>query len=145
MSDMSSDTLREITIERVSAARFRATTRSGATMDFGNGEGLLSPIDLFLTAIAGCGALDVEAMTRRQADPVSFTVTASGDKIRDENGNRLVNLNLSFDVTFPAGEGGDAARIRLPDAVAKSHDRLCTVSRTVEVGSPVATEIVTRG
>jgi putative redox protein len=36
---------------------------------------------------------------------------------------------------------GDAARAVLPDAVKKSHDRLCTVSRTVELGTPIATRI----
>jgi hypothetical protein len=29
----------------------------------------------------------------------------------------------------------------LPDVVAKSHDRLCTVGRTVEVGTPITTRI----
>ena len=29
----------------------------------------------------------------------------------------------------------------LPDAVKKSHDRLCTVSRTVELGTPIEDRI----
>jgi putative redox protein len=29
----------------------------------------------------------------------------------------------------------------LPDAVRKSHDRLCTVGRTVELPSPITTHI----
>jgi len=29
----------------------------------------------------------------------------------------------------------------LPDAVKKSHDRLCTVGRTVETGTPITTKI----
>jgi putative redox protein len=37
------------------------------------------------------------------------------------------------------GAHGDAARAILPDVVKKSHDRLCTVSRTIEVGTPVTT------
>jgi hypothetical protein len=42
---------------------------------------------------------------------------------------------------FPAGEDGDQARAILPDAVSKSHDRLCTVGRTVEIGTPITTLI----
>ena len=42
---------------------------------------------------------------------------------------------------FPAGAGGDAARDLLPGAVRRSHDSLCTVSRTVELGTPVANVI----
>ena len=50
-------------------------------------------------------------------------------------------------IAFPAGpetpcghadgEGVEAARARLPEAVRLSHDRLCTVSNTVRRGTPV--------
>jgi uncharacterized OsmC-like protein len=42
---------------------------------------------------------------------------------------------------LPAGEHGDAARGVLPGVVKKSHDRLCTVGRTIEIGTPIATRI----
>jgi putative redox protein len=48
---------------------------------------------------------------------------------------------VTFRIAFPAGEQGDKARELLPDAVRKSHDRLCTVSRTVELGTPVTPRI----
>jgi putative redox protein len=48
---------------------------------------------------------------------------------------------VTFRVAFPAGEAGDAARAVLPDIVRQSHDRLCTVSRTIELGTPVSTRI----
>ena len=70
-------------------------------------------------------------------------VQVDGDKVRDEGGNRMEELSVTFRVRFPQGEGGDAARALLPDAVQRSHDRLCTVSRTVELGTPVATLIET--
>ena len=41
-------------------------------------------------------------------------------------------------MTFPEGAEGDAARAALPRSLQQSHDRLCTVSRTVELGTPVA-------
>jgi uncharacterized OsmC-like protein len=41
-------------------------------------------------------------------------------------------------VTFPEGEAGDAARAILPRIVQTSHDRTCTVSRTIEAGTPVS-------
>jgi uncharacterized OsmC-like protein len=44
-------------------------------------------------------------------------------------------------VSFPEGDGGDAARELLPGAVRRSHDSLCTVSKTVELGTPVKSEI----
>ena len=48
---------------------------------------------------------------------------------------------VTFRIRFPGGEDGDKARALLPDAVRKSHDRLCTVSRTVELGTPIADRI----
>jgi hypothetical protein len=48
---------------------------------------------------------------------------------------------VTFRIRFPDGEQGDKARTLLPDAIKKSHDRLCTVSRTVELGTPIANRI----
>jgi uncharacterized OsmC-like protein len=74
-------------------------------------------------------------------EPVTFNVTVRGDKIGDEEGNRMENLAVTFHVEFPEGPEGDRARAILPRAVKLSHDRLCTVSRTVERGTPVKSTI----
>jgi len=44
-------------------------------------------------------------------------------------------------VAFPDGGPGDRARDILPRAVKASHDRLCTVSRTIEAGTPVTVAV----
>jgi len=135
---MSEDTLRSVSLRRTGPGRFVATNKHGVALALGSGgEEAFTPIELLLAAIAGCTALDVEALTSRRAEPDSFELGATADKIRDEAGNRLENIQITFKVTFPAGEAGDAARAILPDMVAKSHDRVCTVTRTVERGTPV--------
>jgi putative redox protein len=48
---------------------------------------------------------------------------------------------VTFRLTFPEGEAGDAARALVPETVKRSHDRICTVSRTVELGTPITTRI----
>jgi uncharacterized OsmC-like protein len=68
-------------------------------------------------------------------------VDVGAEKIRDAGGNRLTDITVTFRVAFPEGEGGDKARALLPDAVRMSHERLCTVSRTVELGTPITTHI----
>ena len=60
-----------------------------------------------------------------------------GDKVREEDGNHLVNLRVTFEVRLPEGEDGDRAREVLQSAIAKSRDRLCTVGRTVQLGAPI--------
>lgn len=138
---MAADTERSVQIERIGLHRFRATNVRGATLEFGEGSDDFGPVELLLTAIAGCTSLDIEYITVKRADPVSFRVRARADKIRDDDGNHLVNIEVRYDVAFPAGEGGDAARDVLPSALQRSHDRLCTVSRTVELGTPVAVRL----
>jgi uncharacterized OsmC-like protein len=138
---MSADTLRSVSLRRTGPKGFVATNARGVELAFGSDEDRFSPIELMLTAIAGCSALDVEALTSRRAEPDSFEVRATADKVRDETGNHLENIEVVFRVAFPAGEGGDAARAVLPAMVAKSHDRLCTVTRTVENGTPVTSRV----
>jgi putative redox protein len=130
------DTLRTVTLRRTQAGQLVATNARGVELAVG-GEQNFGPVELLLTALAGCTALDVDALTSRRAEPDEFEVEARGDKIRDESGNRMENLEIVFRVRFPDGESGDDARAILPEMVAKSHDRLCTVSRTVELGTPV--------
>jgi uncharacterized OsmC-like protein len=136
------DSHRTVTITRTSAGRYTAANGRGGVVDFGTGAvDDFTPVELFLAAIGGCTAVDVDILTTRRAAPESFEVKVDGEKIRDEDGNRMEELSVTFRVRFPQGDGGDAARALLPDAVQRSHDRLCTVSRTVELGTPVKTRI----
>jgi putative redox protein len=138
------ETLRRVDIERVGLGRYRATNARGATLLFGSDDADdFSAVELFLVALGGCGAADVDYIASKRAEPESFTVTVTSDKIRDEaGGNRLINLAVTYRVSFADGEAGDEARAVVPRAAAQSHDRLCTVSRTVQTGTPVETRIV---
>ena len=140
---MSADSHRMVTITRTSAGRFTAVNGRGGILEFGTGDALdFTPVELFLAAIGGCTAVDVDILTTRRAEPETFVVQVDGEKNEGrEGGNRMEDLSVTFRLRFPEGEGGDAARALLPVAVKMSHDRLCTVSRTVELGTPVATRI----
>jgi uncharacterized OsmC-like protein len=129
-------------LERIEKARYRATNVRGGTMTFGEGaDADFTPVELLLIALGGCTAIDVDYITGKRAEPTSFTVDVTGQKVRDDAGNHLSDLTITFRVSFPTGADGDAAREVLPSAVQRSHDRLCTVGRTVEIGTPVATRI----
>lgn len=133
---------RSVQVTRRSLGRYEAVNARGVRLLFGSGgDDEFSPVELFLAAIAGCGAADVDHITAKRAEPVTFELRVRGEKVRDQDGNRLEDISLTFDVTFPEGEAGDAARAVLPSAVQRSHDRLCTVSRTVERGTAISTEV----
>lgn len=131
------DTLRGVALERTGPGAFRVTNERGGSLSVGGDDADFSPVELLLAALAGCAAVNVEEITSRRAEPTTFAVRAEGHKVRDEKGGRLVDLRLLFDTVFPAGEQGDAARAVLPRTVQQTHDRICTVSRTVALGTPV--------
>ena len=141
MSDPNRDSLRSVSLARVGPGAFRITNAAGGTLDVGVSDTDFSPVELLLAALAGCAAINVEELTGRRAEPSRFEVVAEGDKVRDETGGRMENLRLLFDTVFPEGEGGDAARASLPRFLQQTHDRICTVSRTVGLGSDVSYEI----
>jgi putative redox protein len=133
---------RDVTVERIAPGTFEATNTRGGRIAFGTGEGTdFTPTELLLAAIGGCTAIDVDILTSRRAEPESFEVGVGADKVRDANGNRLTEIEVTFRIRFPGGDQGDEARAVLPDVVRKSHDRLCTVGRTVELATPITTRI----
>ncbi|GAA3338517.1 OsmC family protein [Amorphoplanes nipponensis] len=138
---MADDTRRTVTVQRTSLGHYEVHNARGGTMTIGVGDGEeFTPVELLLAALGGCTGADVDFITSKRAEPDSFVIHVTGDKVRDEaGGNRLVNLAVELRVTFPEGAAGDAAREALPRATRMSHDRLCTVSRTVELGTPVDT------
>ncbi len=133
-----SQSRRSVEIERVGPGVFEAVNARGGTLRIGaDGSDLFTPVELLLAAIATCTAADVDVITGRRAQPERFGVRVEAEKVRDEAGNALRDIQVTFSVRFPAGPDGDAAREVLPRAVQTSHDRSCTVSRTVEAGTPV--------
>jgi|SRR5680860_193497 len=143
---MSEEARRSVGLERLAFARYEATNARGGKLAIGSGEDSdFTPVELLLAAIAGCSAIDVDHITSKRSEPDQFEVQISGNKIRGDAGNCMTNLTMTFNVAFPDDEGGAKAHAVLPRAVAQSHDRLCTVSRTVEIGTPIAVEVNVAG
>jgi putative redox protein len=139
---MSDGDHRRVTLERLETGVYRATNPRGAQLTFGSmDEDGFSPVELLLAAIGGCSAVDVDMVTGRRAEPDRFEVVVEAEKIRDDVGNILRDLRMTYNVTFPEGADGDKARDMLPRAARTSHDRTCTVSRTVEAGTPVSVHL----
>ncbi len=139
MSELSSDPLRSVDLTRIGFARFKATNGRGGVLPIGSGDDPdFTPVELLLAAVAGCSAIDVDYITVKRSEPASYDVHVEAEKVRDEDGNHLTNMKVTFDVTFPEGDAGDAARAVLQSAIERSRDRICTVSRTVALPTPVA-------
>lgn len=137
------ETLRHVDLERIDRDHYRARNVRGGVLDFGSGDDpQFTPVELLLVAIGGCTGIDVDYIVSKRAEPTAVSITVTGDKIRDESGNRMTNLRIDLAATFPDGPDGDQGRERLPRAVAQSRDRICTVSRTVALGTPIESRVV---
>jgi putative redox protein len=131
-----------VTVQRAGAGIYTAANGRGGQVTMGTGAGTdFTPVELMLAAIGGCTGIDVDVVTSRRAEPEAFEVAVNADKIKDAGGNLVTGIEVTYQVRFPAGEAGDAARAVLPDIVRKSHDRLCSVGRTIESGTPIATRV----
>jgi putative redox protein len=138
---MTDESLRSVEIERTSAGEYDVRNVRGGVIPLGSGDDeRFTPVELLLAALGGCSGIDVDLVTSRKGEPTRFLIRVRGDKVKTAGGeNRLENLEVEFDVAFPAGEQGDRARAIVPRLIRQSHDKLCTVTRTVEAGTPVST------
>jgi putative redox protein len=133
---------RAVTILRAGPGQFVARNERGGEIAVCTGDSAeFTPVELMLAAIGGCTSVDVDILTSRRSEPDSFEVLVEADKVRDDAGNHLAGIKVTFRLAFPATDQGDQARAVLPSAVRRSHDQICTVGRTVELGAPIATRI----
>ena len=139
---MSDHSPRTVSLSRLEKGRYLATNRHGVTLELGgDGTTSFSPVELLLAAIAGCSGIDVDYITSKRAEPEALDLRISADKVRDDSGNHLTDIVITFDSRFDANDAGKDAQDVFPRAVAQSHDRLCTVVRTVILGSDVKSTI----
>ena len=86
-------------------------------------------------------AMDVDAITVKRSEPSRFQLSCSGHTTKSAHGNHVTDIQVDFDVEFPDTDEGHAAEDVLEKAIRKSHDRLCTVSRTVQLATPVDAQL----
>lgn len=135
---MSENSVRRLDLTRSGEGRYQAVNERGGVLAVGSGtDPDFTPVELLLAALAGCTAIDVGLITGKRAESDSFGVHIEGDKVRDEGGSHLVDLSVTLAITFPEGEAGDRAREVLPRAIQQSGDRLCTVGRTLQLGTSI--------
>ena len=79
-----SDAHRSVSLERMSKGRYRATNKHGDTLVVGEGGDSFSPIELLLTAMGACSAIDVDYIVGKRAEPSSFRIRVDANKVRDD-------------------------------------------------------------
>ncbi len=132
-----------VTLQRTATGRYVATNARGVQLELGSDDDVFSPVEVLLAAIGACSAIDVDVVTSRRAEPERFEVTIGAMKVTDETGgNRLADVDVAFDVAFDDSPEGRQAAGLVPRLVRLSHDRDCTVSRTVELPTNLRMRVV---
>ena len=135
---MSEETLRQLDLSQIGEGRYKAVNARGGVLPVGSGDDPdFTPVELLLASLAGCTAIDVGLITGKRAAPDSFDVHVEGHKVRDDDGSHLVDLEVTLSMAFPEGEAGDRAREVLPRAIQQTADRLCSVGRTLQLGTSI--------
>jgi len=135
---MTDETLRSLDLTRIGEGRYQAVNMRGGVLPIGSGDDPdFTPVELLLASLAGCTAIDVDLITGKRATAEAFDLHVEGHKVRDEGGSHLVDLAVTVSIRFPEGEDGDRAREVLPRAVRQTGDRLCTVGRTLQLGTSI--------
>ena len=136
---MSDETLRQVDLAQIGEGRFKAVNARGGVLPIGSGDDPdFTPVELLLASLGACTALDVDAITGKRAAAETCDVHVDANKVRDDGGSHLVDVAVTLSVRFPVGEAGDRARDVLPRAIRQSADRLCTVGRTLQLGTSIA-------
>lgn len=135
---MTEDTRRQLDLSQIGEGRYKAVNARGGVLPIGSGgDPDFTPVELLLASLAGCTAIDVGLITGKRASADAFDIHVEGQKVRDDNGSHLVDLEVTVAIRFPEGEAGDRAREVLPRAIRQSADRLCTVGRTLQLGTSI--------
>ncbi|MDO5498669.1 MAG: OsmC family protein [Propionibacteriaceae bacterium] len=133
---MTVNPLSVVHLVRTGEGRYVAMNRNGIEIELGQGHDVFSPVELLLAALAGCSAIDLDAATTRHAEPEVFKVGVEADK-SSEGGNHLENVQVNFSLRFPDTEEGREAKSMVDRVLKLSHEKLCTVARTLENETPV--------
>ncbi|GAA2813211.1 OsmC family protein [Saccharopolyspora taberi] len=127
-----------VEIDRTGKHTFTATNGRGGEVTIGRdgAPDAFTPGELLLAAIAGCSAVTSEnLLVRRLGEEAKLRVHADRSKA-PEDPNKFSEVQVTFDVDLGGIEDADE-RARLVDAVERAIERLCTVSRSVEEGTPI--------
>ena len=124
---------RLVRIEVAEDSSITAVNVRGVRLPIGSGResDLFNPVELLLAAIGGCSAIDFAEVLARRGHPLAALVIETGGyKAEDQRLESItVRYELPEDVYVPDEDLAVARRL--------TAEVLCTVSRTVELASPV--------
>jgi uncharacterized OsmC-like protein len=126
----------QLGVRRAGEHAFVGENDRGALVDIGldDAEGSFTAGELLQLAVAACAAVTTEqVITRRTSEDSTFAVHARRD--RREGAHEFDAIHIGFDLDVSGLD--ETERARLESIVRHSLEEYCTVSRSIEKGTPV--------
>ncbi|SDK15925.1 Uncharacterized OsmC-related protein [Actinopolyspora mzabensis] len=127
-----------VEVTRTGASRFTASNDRGGTVEIAAGgmPDAFTPGELLLAAIAGCAQLTGQnLLVRRLGEDTPITARAERT-VSEQDPATFESVGVSFEMDLSAITD-EAERTKLVEAVQRAIGRHCTVSRSVERGTPI--------
>lgn len=124
----------KIEIKRLDDAfHLQATNESGNTVESdgaeiigGSGKGM-RPMQMLLSSLGSCSAIDVINFLRKQRQPLEdITITLTGERELDKVPSLFTEIHVQYDLY------GDLDAQKAERAVSLSMDKYCSVARIIE-------------
>ncbi len=113
---------------------FVGSISNGASLKFNSVGDDFRPLELVMTALAGCTAMDVVDILRKKRQAVTaFEVDAHGET-SDEHPHKYTSIEIKYTVTGDAIDPAAVAR-----AIELSESKYCGVMATLRAAAPIKT------
>jgi len=99
-----------------------------------------SPMELLLMGVAGCSAIDVVAILKKQRQEItSYKAEVSGERIEIDGAKPFKDIYVTISLE------GDITPEKAQRAAALSFDKYCSVSKTMEPGVTIHFNVILNG
>ena len=125
-----------VRVRRDKHASFTAINARGAEIRIGRSQDGpdFSPVELLMAALGACAGLSADnVIARRLGEDAPVEVFVDADK--DEEADRLTRVRMRFDLDLSGLS--ETERTTLATLARRAVQATCTVSHTVEPGTPV--------
>lgn len=132
---------RRLWVERAEDGTWQAHSNDGASLKFGRGEGMFTPVELMQIALAGCTALSSQyAVEQAIGEGAGARVLVSGTYDAEEGTYLRFLEDVTVDATAATAlsqEDADALKERMERHISRG----CTVKHTLETGAAVSVNV----
>lgn len=136
---------RRLWVERSEDGTWEAHSDDGASLKFGRGEGMFTPVELLQIALAGCTALSSQyAVEHAVCEGAGARVVVNGTYDAEEGTYLRFQEDVTVDATSTKPALNEENAAALKERMERHISKGCTVKHTLEKGAAVSVNVTIR-